>query len=184
MSGAVGASGVAAFHVVLGDRQQGGEDDVPGGGDQQQRDHPAVAAVDHLDLVEELADRHHVDHRRALEQADDLVARGGQDGAHGLREHDPPDLPQPGDAERGSGLQLALVDGDDPAPDDLGGVRGLVQRQSDDRRADGADQGVAVDGPEHRPEGGMPTPNRSYRAPRLNQKTSWTIIGIERKIQM
>jgi hypothetical protein len=31
---------------------------------------------------------------------------------------------------------------------------------------------------------GMPTPNSSYRALRLNQNTSWTIIGMDRKIQM
>ncbi|CAM5463019.1 hypothetical protein SHIRM173S_13123 [Streptomyces hirsutus] len=31
---------------------------------------------------------------------------------------------------------------------------------------------------------GTPTPNSLYRALRLNQNTSWTIIGIDRKIQM
>ncbi len=29
---------------------------------------------------------------------------------------------------------------------------------------------------------GTPTPSSRYRAPRLNQNTSWTIIGMDRKI--
>ena len=66
--------------------------------DDEQRDDPQVAAVDDADDVEQLAVRQHVDHRRALDQADDLVDGGRHDGPHGLRQDDPPLLAGPRDA--------------------------------------------------------------------------------------
>ena len=123
----LGALGVVPLDVVLADRQHRGQQDVPDGGDHQQRDHPAAAAVDHLHLVEQLGDGHRRDDRRALEQADHLVGGIGQDRPHGLRQDDLEELPALRDAQRRGRFQLTLVDRDDAGPDDLRRIGGLVQ---------------------------------------------------------
>ncbi|ARX88853.1 hypothetical protein SMD44_08340 [Streptomyces alboflavus] len=113
----------------------------------------AVAAVDHLHLVEQLADRHHRDDRGPLEERDDLVGGVRQDRAHRLRQHDPAHLPQAGDAERGGRLQLARLHGEESPTQDLGGVRGLVQREADDGGGHGADEMHGAEAPHDRAEG-------------------------------
>ncbi len=135
-----GAAGVVPLDVVLHDRQQRGEHEVPHRGDHQQRPHRAVAVVDHAHLVEQLADRHHVDDRRALEQVDDLVRAGRQDRAHRLGQHDSAELAEPWDPERGGRLALTEVDRQQPRAHHLGRVRRLVHGEPDDRRGHRAEQ--------------------------------------------
>ena len=137
--------GVVPFDVVLEDAEHGGDHHVPEGGHQEQRQDLLGAVVDDLHGVEELRVGQDVDDRGALDQADDLVEGGGQDGTHGLRQDDPGG-PAPGrDAQGGSGLQLALVHGEDAAADDFRGVGGLVQGQAQDGSGKLADQRGGLD---------------------------------------
>ena len=138
--------------VVLHDRQQRGEHEVPHRGHHQQRPHRSVAVVDHPHLVEQLADRHHVDDRRALEQVDDLVRPGRQDRAHRLGQHDPPELTEPWDPERRGRLALTEVHRQQPRTHHLGRVRRLVHGEPDDRRGHRAEQVERLARPEARPE--------------------------------
>ena len=146
------AAGVVPLDVVLDDRQDRREHEVPHGGDHQQRPHRAVAVVDDPHLVEQLADRHHVDDRRALEQVDDLVGARRQDRAHRLRQHDPPELAESGDAERSGGFALAEVDRQQAGAHDFRRVRRLVHGESDDRRGHRAEQVERLSRTEARPE--------------------------------
>src|SRR5690606_8014133 len=143
---------VVPLDVVLDDRDERGQHEVPDRRDDEQRHDPPVAAVDDADDVEELAVREDVDDRRALEQADDLVDGGRDDRAHGLRQDDAADLAPPRDAERRRGLLLALVDREDAGAHDLRGVRGLRQPEAEDRGPELVDHGQRVEPHELWPE--------------------------------
>ena len=59
-----------------------------------------------------------------------IVETGRQDRAHGLRQHDPRRLVAARQAKCGSGLVLALIDGQDATADDLGRERRSVQTEA------------------------------------------------------
>lgn len=109
--------------------------------------------VDELHGVQQVLHGDDADDRGALQGPDQHVPRGRDDGAHGLRQDDPPE-PAPGtEAERLGGLQLAAFDGEDAAADHFGGVRGLVERESYDGDGDRAEQVDGADAQDLRVEG-------------------------------
>src|SRR5471030_1728816 len=88
---ACGATREVALDVVLGAGQHGGDDQVPHGGHDQQRDHCLGAVVDDLHGVEQLRQGQHVDDGGALDEADDFVETRGQNRAQGLGQNDAED---------------------------------------------------------------------------------------------
>ena len=118
----------------------------------QQRDRLEVDRVDQLRRVQQLGDGDHARQRGRLQHRDRLVAGRRDDHAHRLRQHDPPQRLHPRHAQRLRGVGLALIDGDDPRPDDLGHVGALVEAEAEDRSPEGGDQGVGVGVHERRAE--------------------------------
>ena len=131
-------AGVVALDVVLADRQDRGDDQVPDAGHDQQRDRLEVHRVDELDRVQELGDRDHARQGRGLEHRDGLVAGRRDDHPHRLRQDDPAHRQGPAHAQRLRGLDLAVVDGQDAGPDDLGHVGALVEPEPEDGRSERA----------------------------------------------
>src|ERR1700677_850366 len=95
---------------------------------------------DDLYRVKQLRYGDDVDVGRALRHAYEVVERGRQDGAHGLRQHDAKGLPRAWQAERRRRLVLALIDGEHAATDDFRREGRLVERETQHGGIEGRDQ--------------------------------------------
>ena len=122
------AAGKCAFNTVLDSGQDGGDRQVPGGTDHQQRDHLLRAVVDHLDGIKQLRHRQDVHHRRALGEADDFIESRRQNGTQRLRQNDAHRAAPGRQTERGGGLILPVIDPEETTANDLGGIGALHQR--------------------------------------------------------
>ena len=113
--------------------QQPAEDDdqdqIDGGG-AQQGEHLLVGPVhDASGRVQQLLAADDGDEGGVLQQDDELVAQGGQDGLEGLGHHDEPHGLEVVQAQGTARLRLAGVQGHEAAPDDLRDVGPRVDAQ-------------------------------------------------------
>ena len=99
-----------------------------------ERGHGRVRARKLLREREHLRHRDRERERRVLHEGDDLVADGGNDALHHLRQDDAEERAPAPQAERLRGLPLPDLDGEDAAPVDLREIRRVVQREREDRR--------------------------------------------------
>lgn len=76
---------------------------------------------------------------------------GGMITVMGLRQDDAPHGLRPGHAQRLDGLGLALLDGQQSGPHDLGHVGALVEAQAEYGGGDGRDEGVGRRGRKYWP---------------------------------
>lgn len=99
-----------------------------------ERGHGRMRARKLLREREHLRYRDRERERRVLHEGDDLVADGGDDALHHLRQDDAEECAPAPQAERLCGLPLPDLDGEDAAPVDLREIRRVVQREREDRR--------------------------------------------------
>ena len=147
------AARIVAFDPGLDDAQDRRDQQIPEHCHHQQRDHLEVAVIDGLRRVEQVRHGDDRDQRGGLDHADELIARGRHDAAHGLRNDDPPERAHGAHPEGLGGLHLAAVDRQKTAANDLGHIGGFVQRQADDGRRDRGDQVIGIPGRQRRAEG-------------------------------
>jgi hypothetical protein len=141
-----------ALDEPLPDREQRRQSQVPGRGDDEQRDRLEVGGVDPLHRGEklEVTDHHH--QRGGLQHRDGLVAGRRDDHPHGLGQHDPAQRLRPRHPQRPRRLRLPLVHGQQPAAHDLRHVGGLVEAEAEQAGRELVDELVGVERDELRPE--------------------------------
>ena len=149
----------------------------------QQRNRLERGLVDDLDRRQELHQGDYADQRGVLELADELVARGRNDHADGLGQDDAAHRAKPRHAESLSGVDLPLVDGEDPGAHDLRHVGSLVEAEAR-MAATNVVMMVFASTVAKRGPKGMPNESRGKSEARLNQKMIWTSSGVPRKNQM
>ena len=105
-------------------REREDERDEDHGDSRERLERREVVEVDLLRLVDHVGDGDHRDEGRALEQADEGVAKRRDRDPERLREDHVPEARAAGEPECGRGLALAALEARDRGAEDLGGVRG------------------------------------------------------------
>src|SRR5699024_9416990 len=136
--------GGPAFEEIHELLEQPGDDEVDDESDGEGEMRVIRRLAQLVDLLGEVLESDERDHGRALEQLDEQRRERGDHQGPGLREEDSDHASGGGEAERDRTFPLALVDGDDRRPDDLGGIGAVVERQG----ADAADHRIEIDSEE------------------------------------
>ena len=129
----------ALFEEGLKERDGARQHQVDHAGRGEHGEELEVLPDDLLAAEGELVDEDHRGDGGALDHADGIVGHARQDGAHGLRQDDPPQRQKRPHAERRRRDRLVAIDRQDAAANDFGAEGGLVQGKADDRRREGVE---------------------------------------------
>src|SRR5699024_12434939 len=138
---AVHTGGGLVFEEIHELLEQPGDDEVDDESDGEGEIRVIRRLAQLVDLLGEVLESDERDHGRALEQLDEQRRERGDNQGPGLREDDSDHASGGGEAESDRTFPLAIVDGDDRRPDDLGGIGAVVESQG----ADAAEHRIEID---------------------------------------